>query len=108
MIDSVRWSMASCTKPAGRKIVVSIFTSGRPGCMSLMAFSTFLVMSRVFPHGSFSTTSSSPGPLLMMASPASAGASCTTCATSPMRNVFPSRSATGTWARSSAVMIGSL
>ena len=99
--------MASWTKLAGRKIVVSIWRSGRPGRISSMAFSTSLVTSSVLPHGSFSTTSMRPGPSLMTASPASSGASWTTLATSPIRNVLPSRSASATWARSSGVTIGS-
>ena len=108
MRDSVRWSMASWTKVAGRKIVVSIVMPGRPGRISSMAFSTPLVTSTVLPQGSFSTTSISPGPSLMTASPARFGVSCTTLATSPILRTLPSRSASATSARSSAVTIGSL
>ena len=54
---------------AGRKIVVSKCMPGRPGSIDLRAASTPWVTLRVLPHGSFSTTSSSPGRPSITASP---------------------------------------
>ena len=58
-------------KAAGRKMPASTVTPDRPGLSSSSAWSMPRVISSVFPHGNFSTTSSSPGWPLMMASPIS-------------------------------------
>jgi hypothetical protein len=89
---------------AGRKMLESMPTPGRPGFSCSRASSTPLVTSRVLAHGSFSTMSMSPSPSLMTASPMSGWWSRTRSATSLRRTCFPLRRATETWARSSAWM----
>ncbi len=53
------------------KMWVSNWTPCMPGCRSLMTFSTSRVTLDESAHGSFSTTSSRPGPSPMTASPMS-------------------------------------
>ena len=74
-----------------------------------MASSTPWVISRVLAHGSFSTTSSSPGSPLMTASPISGWWSSTTFADVAEPDVVSvaGRPSTGTWARSAGVTMGS-
>ncbi len=67
----VRLWIEAWMKLACWKIVVSNWTPGRPGSRVRMASSTPRVISTVFAHGSFSTTSSRPGSSLMTASPIS-------------------------------------
>ena len=88
-------------KLAGRKMVVSILTSGRPGWSAAMAASTPRVSSRVLAQGNFSTMSRRPGPSLMIPSPIMGWWSTTTLATSFRRSGLPSRTAMGTLARNS-------
>ena len=106
IIAPPRLSMAFSMNVAGRKIVESISIPGRPGRSSSSAASSPAVTSAVFAHGSFWTTSRRPGPSSMTASPMSGGVSMTTSATSFRRITVPSRSATGTSARSLGVRIG--
>ncbi len=97
----------SSMNEAGRNRVVSTAIPVRPGCSSLSASSTPRVTSSVLPHGSFSTISISPGPPLMTASPISCWWSSTTVATSAsFRGGSPSRSSSGTWARSAGDVMG--
>ena len=53
--DMVSFSIDISIKVAGRKIVVSISTSGRPGRKASSAFSTSRVTCSVLPQGNFST-----------------------------------------------------
>ena len=62
------WSDISM-KVAGRKIVESISTSGRPGRSVSRAASTPRVTCSVLAQGNFSTMRRRPGPSLMIASP---------------------------------------
>src|SRR6476646_2708056 len=93
-------------KLACRKMCVSKTTFGSPGCSDLITSSTPLVTSRALPHGSFSTTSSRPGPSSTMASPANIWWSSLTVATDPMGTWTPSALSTVTCARSAGVTIG--
>ena len=92
-------------KVAGRKIVESTSMPPRAGRRASRASSTRRVTSRVLPQGCFSTMRRRPGPSLMTASPIGAGCPSTTRATSPMRSAAPPRKATGTVARSSALVM---
>ena len=74
---------------AGRKIVVSMATSGSPGFRAAIAASTSRVTWSVLPSGCFSTISIRPSPRLITASPIGGGKPSTTSATSPMRSAFP-------------------
>ncbi len=65
----VRLSMAISMNVAGRKIVLSTSTPGRPGSSCCSTSSTPSVTSSVLAHGSFSTMSISPSPSLITASP---------------------------------------
>ena len=65
----VRLAIASLTKSVCWNTFVSNLTPGSPGWRSLMACSTPAVICRLFAQGSFSTTSRSPGPPSMIASP---------------------------------------
>ena len=99
----VRLSKASWMKSAGRKIDESISRPGRPGRSSASAASTSRVACSVLAHGYLNTTSMSPGPSLMTASPNSGQVSSTTSATSLKTSGVPSTfrlSEMGTWARS--------
>ena len=70
-------------KVAGRKIVVSISTSLRPGRSVSIAASTARVTDSVFAPSCFSTMRRRPGPSLMTASPIGGGNPSVTSATSP-------------------------
>jgi hypothetical protein len=73
-----------------------------------MASSTPLVISTVLAQGNFSTTMSRPGLSLITASPMSGWWSSTTRPISPILTSLPVPSTcSGTFARSSGVMIGS-
>ena len=104
----VRLSIDSSMKVAGRKIVESISTPGRPGLRAASACSTPRVTSSVFAHGSFSTIIIRPGPSLMTASPTIGQVSQATVATSRSRGGSRRRvfSATGTSARCSTENTG--
>src|SRR6478672_6411548 len=65
----VRLSMAISMNVAGRKIVLSTSTPGRPGSSCCSTSSTPSVTSSVLAHGSFSTMSINPSPSLITASP---------------------------------------
>ena len=94
---------------AGRKMVESISSPGRPGAMTARASSTPRVTSRVLAQGSFSTMSIRPGPPLMTASPIMGGKVVTTSATSARRSAGrPGSRSTGTSARSAAVVMAGL
>ena len=80
----VRLSIERSMKVAGRKMVVSTFTSLRPGFSSANAASTARVSSSVLAVGCFSTISMMPGPSSMMALPIGALKPSTTRATSPI------------------------
>ncbi len=67
----VRLSMAISMKLACRKIVVSKWIPGSPGCMDAITSSTPLVICSVLAQGSFSTTSRMPGESLITAEPIS-------------------------------------
>ena len=81
----VRLSIERSMKVAGRKIVVSIFTSVRPGFSSAMAASTARVISSVLAVGCFSTISMMPGTSSMIALPIGGAWPSTTRATSDRR-----------------------
>ena len=86
----VRLSTACSMNVAGRKIVVSMSMSVRPGRSSSTAASTPFVTSTVLAQGNFSTMSIRPGPSLITASPISGWWSSTTFATSPELQRRPS------------------
>ena len=69
--DSVRLSMASSIRPAGRKIDVSVRRPDSAGSSSSSASSIPSVTSGVLAPGNFSTTSSSPSPFPTTALPIS-------------------------------------
>ena len=98
----VRLSIDWSTNVAGRKIVGSISIPGRPGCMSLRTSSASSVTSFVFAPRDLLTTSSSPSPPSMTASPHSCWLACRTWPMSFMRSSRPPRLATTTSASSSA------
>ena len=88
-------------KVAGRKIVVSISISPRPGRRASSASSTPRVTSSVLPQGYFSTINNKPGRPLMIASPMAGGAPIRTLPTSPTLTVVPFRDVTTARLRSS-------
>ena len=102
----VRLSMDCSMNVAGRKIVVSIAMSGRPGFISAIACSIPRVTSMVFAPRYFCTTSKRPSPSLTTASPISGPGSTTTLPRSPIRTIRPFRSATGICASCSGSLIG--
>ena len=68
---TVRLSIDSSMKVAGRKIVVSYSMPGRPGAISAITSSTCSVTSFVFAPRYFCTISIRPSPSLMTPSPQS-------------------------------------
>ena len=105
----LRLSSATSIKSAGRKRVGSISRPGSPGRSAASASSTPCVTSSVLAHGNFSTTSISPGPSLIIASPISGWWPSTTLAMSLRRSGVPSARClplSGTCARSSGLAIG--
>jgi hypothetical protein len=90
-----------------RKTVISKCTSGRPGRSEAIASSIPLVICRVLPRGSFSTTSSSPWPSPMIASPTSGWLVSLIWARLPSGTLVPSVFCTVTLARSDGVTMGS-
>ena len=88
-IASVRLSIASSMKLAGRKTEVSVSRPERPGFSLSSASSTPFVTSSVLAFGNFSTTSSSPSLSFTTASPISGWWSLTTFATSVRRSLPP-------------------
>ncbi len=101
-IASVRLSIASSMKVAGRKTDVSVCIPERPGWSFSSAFSTSFVTSSVLAPGNFSTTSISPSLSFTTASPISGWWSSTTFATSVRRSRPPVPS-TGTLPSSAGV-----
>ena len=74
---------------AGRKIAGSTEMPASAGFRSSSAASTSRVTCSVLAPSCFSTISSSPGPLLMTASPMGCGKPSTTVATSPILSAAP-------------------
>ena len=105
-IARVRLSSDCSMNVAGRKIVESISMPGRPGPISARASSTPRVTSIVLAPRYFWTTSMSPGPSLITASPQIGPLSTSTSPRSSSRTTLPSLSTTGTRPRSSADTMG--
>ena len=100
-IARVRLSIDCSMKVAGRKIVVSTSMPGSPGCISAMASSTPRVTSIVLAPRNFWTTSIRPGPVVDDGVADQSGPlSTSTSPRSASRSTLPSRSTTGTSARS--------
>ena len=91
----VRLVIASLTKSACWNTLVSNLIPGSPGWRSLSACSTPAVIRRLLAQGSFSATSSTPGPPSMIALPIRGWCRWPTVATSPSRTVRPFRLVTG-------------